>query len=346
MAGDWLAVRLDVARDPAVLAMSQALAIPVATVVGGCVIAWAWANEQLADGNARGVTFAHLDALTGVTGLSDAMQDVGWLRVRDSGITIPSFDRWNSKSAKKRLLGARRAASSRSQKRNARVTQPALRKRHLEESRGESTTTPTPTLPASRRGRAQGASPSAPVAAVLSTIGANTPCSYCAALQAQTGRAHTVDHVVPVAAGGSDRPENLAVACYRCNQAKGSRVFADHEAARSWLHAAYWRSNRARWIEHRAIAFGGVPPNGAALSTKSEHAAAVLAWADVITGLQCARGTAPALPDRTGAAVIAAFGSCHSLRDSLDNHRITLGPARKAFLDAYAALGGDAGGQA
>jgi len=143
MAGDWLAVRLDVARDPAVLAMSRALSIPVATVVGGCVIAWAWANEQLADGNARGVTFAHLDALTGVTGLSDAMQNVGWLRVRDSGITIPSFDRWNSKSAKKRLLGARRAASSRSQKRNAHVTQPALRKRHLEERRvEESSTTP------------------------------------------------------------------------------------------------------------------------------------------------------------------------------------------------------------
>ena len=43
-------------------------------------------------------------------------------------------------------------------------------------------------------------------------------CHYC-------GKpARTVDHVLPVAAGGTDDPSNLVAACRRCNARKGSRV--------------------------------------------------------------------------------------------------------------------------
>jgi 5-methylcytosine-specific restriction endonuclease McrA len=37
-----------------------------------------------------------------------------------------------------------------------------------------------------------------------------------------------VDHIVPLAAGGSSTSENLCLACYRCNEFKGPRtkVFA------------------------------------------------------------------------------------------------------------------------
>jgi 5-methylcytosine-specific restriction endonuclease McrA len=34
----------------------------------------------------------------------------------------------------------------------------------------------------------------------------------------------TLEHIVPRAQGGSDDPENLAVACQRCNHAKGRRL--------------------------------------------------------------------------------------------------------------------------
>jgi 5-methylcytosine-specific restriction endonuclease McrA len=34
----------------------------------------------------------------------------------------------------------------------------------------------------------------------------------------------TLEHIVPRALGGSDEPENLAVACQRCNQGKGRRL--------------------------------------------------------------------------------------------------------------------------
>lgn len=45
-----------------------------------------------------------------------------------------------------------------------------------------------------------------------------------------TGIATTVDHVVPVAAGGPDRPDDdgLVAACRHCNSRKGARILARH----------------------------------------------------------------------------------------------------------------------
>jgi hypothetical protein len=118
VAGDWIAVRLDIGRDPAVLAMALRLQQSRNEVVGALVQLWAWANEQLVDGNAAGVTVAHVDDLVGVTGFADALVSVGWLEVVEGGIRFPRFDAWNTESAKKRLLGARRAARHRSRNRN------------------------------------------------------------------------------------------------------------------------------------------------------------------------------------------------------------------------------------
>jgi HNH endonuclease len=33
-----------------------------------------------------------------------------------------------------------------------------------------------------------------------------------------------MEHIQPRSSGGSDLPDNLAVACYRCNEFKGSKV--------------------------------------------------------------------------------------------------------------------------
>lgn len=45
-------------------------------------------------------------------------------------------------------------------------------------------------------------------------------CKYCGATPMQT--ALVVDHVVPVAAGGTNEPDNLLTACEPCNQGKGA----------------------------------------------------------------------------------------------------------------------------
>ncbi len=45
-------------------------------------------------------------------------------------------------------------------------------------------------------------------------------CIYCDKLLSAPEM--TIDHVVPIAAGGTNKPLNLVVACYPCNNAKGS----------------------------------------------------------------------------------------------------------------------------
>lgn len=49
----------------------------------------------------------------------------------------------------------------------------------------------------------------------------NYTCRYCGR-QAPNVVLH-VDHVIPVAKGGTDDPDNLVTACYDCNEGKGTR---------------------------------------------------------------------------------------------------------------------------
>lgn len=86
------------------------------------------------------------------------------------------------------------------------------------------------------------------------------PCIYCGATQADTGKAHEVDHFIPRSKLSSSLVGNRVMACHICNQAKTNRVFETIEEAKDWLHHAYWNSNRKRWIHHRQFAFGGLPP--------------------------------------------------------------------------------------
>ena len=46
-------------------------------------------------------------------------------------------------------------------------------------------------------------------------------CGYCGVTETSVGGALTLDHYRPLAAGGSDDPDNLVYACVRCNQYKG-----------------------------------------------------------------------------------------------------------------------------
>jgi len=48
-------------------------------------------------------------------------------------------------------------------------------------------------------------------------------CSYCGS-PATRGNDLTIDHIVPLSRGGTNRRENLTVACFRCNRAKSDGV--------------------------------------------------------------------------------------------------------------------------
>jgi hypothetical protein len=48
-------------------------------------------------------------------------------------------------------------------------------------------------------------------------------CEYCQTNERWQYVRFTIDHVVPVNAGGSDHPENLALACFHCNRRKSNK---------------------------------------------------------------------------------------------------------------------------
>ena len=47
-------------------------------------------------------------------------------------------------------------------------------------------------------------------------------CQYCGLKSTETAEGLTIDHVIPVALGGSDKPDNLVAACRDCNAGKSS----------------------------------------------------------------------------------------------------------------------------
>jgi hypothetical protein len=49
-------------------------------------------------------------------------------------------------------------------------------------------------------------------------------CEYCGKPEGFSPHDHQVDHIIAVQHGGSDSPDNLALACFRCNNKKGSNI--------------------------------------------------------------------------------------------------------------------------
>jgi HNH endonuclease len=51
-------------------------------------------------------------------------------------------------------------------------------------------------------------------------------CEYCKTSSKLTGMPLTMEHILPQSLGGSDALDNLAAACYRCNEFKGAKISA------------------------------------------------------------------------------------------------------------------------
>ncbi len=64
-----------------------------------------------------------------------------------------------------------------------------------------------------------------------------------------------MDHILPQVAGGSDEPENLAAACYRCNEFKGSKTHAPDPATSTLV--PLFNPRQQSWTEHFTWANGG-----------------------------------------------------------------------------------------
>lgn len=55
---------------------------------------------------------------------------------------------------------------------------------------------------------------------------ANRLCEYCHTSERWQYVQFTIDHVIPLARGGSDDPDNLALACFHCNRRKADKLTA------------------------------------------------------------------------------------------------------------------------
>jgi len=73
-------------------------------------------------------------------------------------------------------------------------------------------------------------------------------CEYCHASERWQYVQFTVDHVVPLARGGTDDLGNLALACFHCNRRKSNRLEgSDPESA---VVVRLFNPRRDRWRDH------------------------------------------------------------------------------------------------
>jgi hypothetical protein len=80
------------------------------------------------------------------------------------------------------------------------------------------------------------------------TAAAKHRCGYCQTQIIVIGSFLTVDHIVPLAAGGKTEENNLWLACNSCNIYKGDRTHYDDP--QSGLSVALFNPRTQEWDEH------------------------------------------------------------------------------------------------
>lgn len=132
MAGDWIKMRCNLDGDPRVIAISEALNITTAQVIGHLFQLWSWADQHTENGNAPSVT--DVTILKRLCNAAPAqfcyeLRKVGWLGPEENGLSIPHFEEHNGQSAKTRALTQKRVKRLR----NDSVTLPSLPEKRREE---------------------------------------------------------------------------------------------------------------------------------------------------------------------------------------------------------------------
>lgn len=121
----WISMRTDLRADPQVVTLVTLLGVTDLQVVGALHAAWCAADQFGRGDHARIVCgLGYLDAHVGMPGLSDAMEQVGWLRRGDGWIEFPNYLSHNSSTSKSRMLNALRQRRFRRKKAVTEVTPP------------------------------------------------------------------------------------------------------------------------------------------------------------------------------------------------------------------------------
>ncbi|WP_434590138.1 hypothetical protein J3Q09_17655 [Pseudomonas sp. R4-83] len=137
MAGDWIKFELTTLDKPEVCQIADFANIDPDAVVGKLMRVWGWFDQQTENGNAPSVSKKLLDRLVGVNDFCEFMKLVDWMIEADGVISLPHFDRHNGKTAKNRLLTAKRVANHKASnaKGNAASVSGALPKEDVEKNK-------------------------------------------------------------------------------------------------------------------------------------------------------------------------------------------------------------------
>jgi hypothetical protein len=90
-------------------------------------------------------------------------------------------------------------------------------------------------------------------------------CEYCQLRQDHSPVTHHVEHIVAKQHGGSDEPDNLALACHRCNLRKGRNLTGIDPLTNQVVELFHPR--RDQWRDHfsiRGVRIEGSSPAGRA----------------------------------------------------------------------------------
>lgn len=210
MAGDWIKMRVDLGDDPAVVLIAACLDTTEDEVVGKLHRLWSWADRHTTDGTAPAITAKWVDRYVGRSGFAEAMAKAAWISFSEDGVAFPGFDRHNGESAKRR-------------------GEAALRQRLSRKNRDEGVT-----------GVERSAIPRPFIRHVLERDAYT--CVYCgeesSQAQEQSRKAIlSVDHIKPIARGGSAAVENLACCCRKCNSEKNDRTPEEWDLLPAFLQA-------------------------------------------------------------------------------------------------------------
>lgn len=158
MAGDWIAMRHELLREPEVRGMSYRLNVSRQHVAGCLLAAWSLADCHAVsrdcpdvpgtkEGHLSRYRPADIDSEVGQEGFAAAMIAEGWLYQREDGVSFPKWDNYNSSTAKQRLYERKKKQKQRGQKGqngdkcpDVPGTKPGLQNR----TEQNNTTTPTP----------------------------------------------------------------------------------------------------------------------------------------------------------------------------------------------------------
>lgn len=113
MAGDWIAFDKTLPQKPEKSRIARSLGISKAEAVLGCLMVWMWADDNTTDGLVDGAAVEDVDYAARIPKFGQAMIDAGWLKADGQGLIFSNWDRWNTKSAKRRLRDAERKRQGR-----------------------------------------------------------------------------------------------------------------------------------------------------------------------------------------------------------------------------------------